>query len=72
VEVATIQVALGDHEQALELLDEAVEVRDPALLTLRSDPVWDPLRHDPRFRDIARRVRTRPGSPRMPERGPPS
>jgi len=72
VEVATIQVALGDHDQALESLEKAVDVRDPALLTLRSDPVWDPLRHDPRFRDIARRVRTRPGSPRTPERGPPS
>ncbi|MDH3224270.1 MAG: hypothetical protein OEO23_11190, partial [Gemmatimonadota bacterium] len=57
VEYAAACVALGDYEDALANLESALEDRDPALHTLRFDPTWDPLRRDPRFRDISRRIR---------------
>lgn len=57
VEYAAACVALGDHEDAIRNLESALANRDPALLTLRFDPTWDPLRDDPRFRDVVRRVR---------------
>ena len=71
VEYAAACVALGDYEDALRNLEFAIEDRDPALHTLRFDPTWDPLRRDPRFRDISRRIREalaqgRPPAPATP------
>lgn len=57
VERAVTAVGLGDIEGALEQLGAAVDRRDPALLSLRRDPMWDPLRPDPRFREIERQAR---------------
>lgn len=56
VELALTAVGLGDIEGALEQLEIAVDRRDPALLSLRRDPVWDPLRADSRFREIERQA----------------
>ena len=56
VELALTAVGLGDFEGALEQLEIAVDRRDPALLSLRRDPVWDPLRADSRFRAIERQA----------------
>ena len=74
VEKATIAVSLGQHEDALRHLDAAVRNRDPALVTLRSNAVWDPLRSDPRFQDVVQGVRevwrTR-GRPPRPGAGAP-
>ena len=75
-EKAAIAVSLGQHDDALQHLDAAVQNRDPALVTLRSNAVWDPLRSDPRFQDVVRGVRevwrTRGRPPRseagMPQR----
>ena len=71
VEYAAACIALGDYEDALRSLESAIEERDPALHTLRFDPTWDPVRQDPRFRDIARRIRAalaqgRPPAPATP------
>ena len=53
VEVALTAVGLGDIDGALEYLASAVQKRDPALLAIRNNPLWDPLRSDPRFQEIA-------------------
>jgi TolB-like protein len=65
VEYAAACVALGDYEDAIDNLEQALEDRDPALLSLRFDPTWDPIRTDPRFRDITRQIRAalRPSQP---------
>ncbi len=57
VEMAMTAVGLGDHDAALAHLDAAVTNRDPALVTLRTSSVWDPLRSDPRFQEVVRSVR---------------
>ena len=57
VEMAMTAVGLDDHAAALEHLDAAIRARDPALVSLRTSAVWDPLRSDARFQDVVHRVR---------------
>lgn len=67
VETARAHLALGRQEEALGNLREALEVQDRALLSLWSDPAWDPLRGDPAFQEIQARIRT-PGPGQAPGR----
>ena len=46
----------GDKEKALYWLEKGVDTRDPALEYLLSDPVYDFIRSDPRFRELLRKV----------------
>lgn len=41
---------------ALEWLEKAYEDREPRMAYLKVDPIFDPLRSDPRFRDLLRRM----------------
>jgi serine/threonine-protein kinase len=54
--VALVHVGLGDKDQAFLWLEKAYAVRDAELTWLRNFFVWDPLRDDPRFQDLLRRV----------------
>ncbi|HMS10509.1 MAG TPA: hypothetical protein PKE66_13560, partial [Pyrinomonadaceae bacterium] len=42
-------VELGDHEKAIEKLEEALESREAWLNWLGVEPAFDPIRNDPRF-----------------------
>jgi TolB-like protein/Tfp pilus assembly protein PilF len=53
---AQIRAQLGQREQALAALNRAWEVRDPGLLQIRADPFIDPIRDDPRFGALERRM----------------
>ena len=55
-DLALIHTALGNNDEAFEWLEKAVEVRDADLFMLKVLPVWDPLRDDPRFDDLLRRL----------------
>jgi TolB-like protein len=44
----------GDKEEALKWLQKLYEEHDAGLISLGIDPVWDPLRSDPRFQDLVR------------------
>ncbi len=70
VELAMVAVGMGDADAALDHLRAAVDRRDPALMTLRTSPVWDPLRDDSRFREIVQQARELWRGGRGPERGP--
>ncbi len=54
--IALIYVGLGDKEQALRWLNKAYEERDGGLVWFKEDPAFDPLRSDPRFQDLLRRI----------------
>jgi len=54
--VAAIPTALGDKDQAFEWLEKAYQERSVWLVYLKVDPVFDPLRSDPRFADLLRRT----------------
>ncbi len=50
--MAFIQTGLGNKSEALALLEMSYEQHDAPLAFLRVDPRWDPLRGDPRFRQL--------------------
>ncbi len=54
--IATIYAALGRLDEAFQWLERAFEERDRMIGMLRVHPRLDPLRGDPRFEDLARRV----------------
>ncbi len=56
--IALIYVGLGEKDKAFELLQEFPEVT--SYLPFKVDPVWDPLRSDPRFQDVLRHVNLAP------------
>ncbi len=47
---------VGETEEAMTWLERAYEERDPLLLLAKVDPRLDPLRSDPRFDDLLRRI----------------
>jgi tetratricopeptide (TPR) repeat protein len=54
---ATIYAQWGDPAKALEWLDPAMRLRDPGLLFLKTDPLMDPLRKEPRFQAVMRELK---------------
>jgi tetratricopeptide (TPR) repeat protein len=54
--IAAIYGALGDRDRAFAWLDKGLAERDFILVLLKVEPMFDPLRSDPRFDDLLRRV----------------
>ena len=44
-------------ERVIELLQKAYTERSTAVVDIKVDPMYDPIRSDPRFRDLLRRLR---------------
>ena len=55
-EIALVYAGLGKKQEAFKWLEEAYDAHDVGLLYLKIDPCLDPLRSDPRFDDLVRRV----------------
>lgn len=55
-EYAQIYAQLGDKDRAFAMLDRAYEFKDSGLISLRVDQFLDPLRSDPRFAALLRKV----------------
>jgi TolB-like protein/DNA-binding winged helix-turn-helix (wHTH) protein/Tfp pilus assembly protein PilF len=49
-------IGLGNKQKALDSLQEAYSWHSNIITSLKVDPVFDPLRDDPRFQDLLRRV----------------
>ena len=58
--VAAIYTALGNKEKAFEWLNKSFEDRTGGAPALKLNPGWDPLRSDPRFADLLRRMNLQP------------
>jgi tetratricopeptide (TPR) repeat protein len=56
LDVAFIYIGLGDRDRAFEWLEKAYEERVWQMGLLKVGPEFDPLRSDPRFADLVRRV----------------
>jgi tetratricopeptide (TPR) repeat protein len=54
---ATIYAQWGNRTQALEWLETALRLRDSGLEFLKTDPLMDPLRKEPRFQAIERELK---------------
>lgn len=58
---ARLYTTAGDNQQALHYLEETYKQKIPNLVWITVAPIWDPLRSDPRFADLLRRINY-PGS----------
>ena len=54
--VARIHAAARDRDRAFLSLETAYEGGNPDLIELNSEPVFDPIRRDPRFKRLLRRI----------------
>jgi Flp pilus assembly protein TadD len=53
---AIIHIALNQKDQALQDLQKAYDEKDWALMVLAVEPRLDPLRSDPRFKTLLRKI----------------
>ena len=53
---AVVYTALGKTDEAMLWLERAFDERSDFLIYLAVDPIFDPLRSDPRFSRLVRRV----------------
>ncbi|MGI9068876.1 MAG: winged helix-turn-helix domain-containing protein [Pyrinomonadaceae bacterium] len=54
--IAEVHAALGQSDQAFEWLNKACDQRDMQMVSMKTNPTLDPLRTDPRFAVLVRRV----------------
>lgn len=52
-----IYIALGDKDRAFTWLEAEYTIHSAALNRIKVSPIYDPLRSDPRFNDLLRRMR---------------
>ena len=57
--VAAVYLALGDKDQAIQWLTKEYEDKGNWMNQLKVDPVMDPLRSDPRFQALMRKMKFR-------------
>jgi serine/threonine protein kinase/tetratricopeptide (TPR) repeat protein len=53
---ALIAIGMGEHERALGYLEQGYADRAQMMSELKAEPAFDPLRTDPRFADLLRRI----------------
>ena len=54
--VATFLAELGDKDKAFATLNEAIETKDQHTAWMKVDPYMNPLRDDPRFREVLKKA----------------
>ena len=54
--LALVHGVLGENDAAFESLEKGYQRREESLLSLKVDPKMDPLRSDPRFSALLRRI----------------
>jgi hypothetical protein len=53
---ALAYLGLGDKERCFSWLEKAYQEKSTIIFSMKIDPIWDPLRSDPRFADLLRRA----------------
>jgi tetratricopeptide (TPR) repeat protein len=53
---ATLYLALGDKNAAMDWLERGYQAKEPPLAAIKIDPNLDPLRGDPRFEKLANQI----------------
>jgi serine/threonine-protein kinase len=52
-----VHLGLGEKELALDWLEEGCERRESQMVGIKVHPVYDPLREEPRFQALLKRLR---------------
>ena len=55
--MATIHAGLDERNEALDLLEKAFAEKDSQMVFLKVEPKWDPLRREPRFVELMRKMK---------------
>ena len=55
-DIALVYIGLGDKDQAFAWLEKAYQAHTNEMSNLKADPTFDPLRSDPRFQNLLRRM----------------
>ena len=58
--IAMVHVGLNEIDEAFAWLQKAVEQHDPWVTLIAPFPIWDPIREDPRYTDLLRRMNLEP------------
>lgn len=54
--MSLVFASLGDIDMAFEWLDKSYERHEESLISLKIDPKFGPLRSDPRFNTLLRKI----------------
>jgi eukaryotic-like serine/threonine-protein kinase len=54
--IATVYIGLGEYDTAFHWLETAMRERDGDLILLQANTIYDPIRSDPRFHSLIRRI----------------
>ena len=54
--MALVYTALGENDMAFSWLEKSYEKNEESLCSLKIDPKMDPLRSDPRFNTLLRKI----------------
>jgi serine/threonine protein kinase/tetratricopeptide (TPR) repeat protein len=55
--IAQAYMRMGEKEKTFSWLEKAYEEHDSGLVSLAVEPIFDPVRSEPRFKDLLRRMR---------------
>jgi hypothetical protein len=55
-QMAIVHLGLGDDNAALHWLDRACDTCSWGIHLVKFNPIWDPLRHDPRFESLLKKM----------------
>jgi len=55
-DIGTIHISLGEKDEAFRWLERAYDERSDCIAGLKVDPRLDPIRSEPRYQDLVRRV----------------
>jgi len=53
---AQVSAQWGEPDAALDALDRAYKIGDAGMVTLKVDPLLDPVRNSPRFANLLKRM----------------
>ncbi len=56
IHVAVLHVSLGNNDEAIDWLEKAFDARNSHMLYIKQDAKFDPLRNDPGFKELVRRM----------------
>jgi hypothetical protein len=54
--VAAVYAGLDEKDQAFACLEKAYKQHEQGFVVMRREPMFDPLRADPRYQDLLRRL----------------